>query len=63
MSSDQAGPRVGLWYLLGDEWLRVVAVGRRFATLIGKRGRRYVPLAELAGLTPQDRDPPPPAAA
>lgn len=59
MSNDQAGPRVGMWYLVQGEWGRVVKVGRRFATLIGKRGRRYVPLADLAGLEPVDRDLPP----
>ena len=62
MANDRPGPKVGQWYLL-DEWLRVVAVGKRFATMIGKRGRRYVPLADLVDLEPQDRDPPPPAAA
>jgi hypothetical protein len=48
-----------MWYLVQGEWGRVVKVGRRFATLIGKRGRRYVPLVDLAGLEPVDRDLPP----
>jgi hypothetical protein len=63
VANDLQGPKVGLWYLLNGEWGRVTAIGRRFATLIGRRGRRYVPLAELVDLEPQDRDPPPPAAA
>jgi hypothetical protein len=50
---------VGQWFLLEGEWRRVVKVGKRFATMIGKRGRRYIPLADLVDLKPTDWDGPP----
>jgi hypothetical protein len=64
VASDHQGPKPGQWYLLGNERVRVVAVGRRFATMVGKSGRRYVPLTDLADLNPMEPEPPtPPAAA
>ena len=52
MPSEQAGPKVGQVIVLEGKTYRVVAIGRRFATLmpaVSSKGaqRRYVELTEL----------------
>ena len=59
-------PRVGRWYKFGTDWLRLEAVGKRFATLAKPRGqerkgwpstRTYLPLDDLAALPTADERP------
>jgi hypothetical protein len=59
-------PRVGRWYQVGDDWLEVVVVGERYATLVkrgrgGRSWRRHWLHADLAKLPSADQRPLPEA--